>query len=134
MNKSKRPGNNEVYIPAEETVCNFMYLSEIVNDKTHLIIRIMDAFLRQVPGELRLLNEALKLPDYPAIRRNAHTMMSSVSIMGITSLNNVLKEIEKLAKSETEIEKIKMQAKTLDIICKQAIKEIEKEKINYMSM
>lgn len=112
-----------------ENVCNFNYLTEMVNGKKNLITEIMDTFLKQIPQELQSINDAVLKNDYPLIKSLAHKMKSSVSIMGISSLTPVLIEMMDLGEKATDIEKIKELNQKLNLICKKAMEEIEKEKV-----
>ncbi|MBI4947278.1 MAG: Hpt domain-containing protein [Bacteroidetes bacterium] len=112
-------------------VCDFSYLSETMGEKKHLVKEIIDVFLKQVPEELQSINNAITKADYSIIKNSAHTMKSSVSIMGISELAPVLQEMEALGATASNIEKIKALNQKLDFTCKQAIKEIEREKQNY---
>src|ERR1051325_1150988 len=79
------------------SVCNFQYLTETMGGKKHLIKGIMDVFLKQVPEELQHMNDAVNKSDYVMVKSIAHTIKSSVSIMGISVLTPLLQEIENLA-------------------------------------
>lgn len=121
--------NNE----SEESMknaCDFSYLSEMMGGKKNLMIGIMTAFLEQIPGELQGINEAVAEINYSIIKNLAHTMKSTVSIMGIYSLEPVLKEIEELGATAGSIEKIRELNLKVNSICKKAIEEVEKEKLN----
>jgi len=122
--------NNEL-TSGNGSVCNFSYLSEIMNAKKHLIVGIMDIFLQQIPDELKGINEAILNSDYEITRRFAHTMKSSVAILGITALNPILKEMERLGLEASNIEKIRELSLQLNLICGQALAEVEKEKTLY---
>lgn len=124
--KSVVPSN-----PLGENVCDLTYLIEMMDGKKPLIKTIMDAFLKQIPEELDCINEAIKKTDYTIIKNFAHTMKSSVSIMGITILTPVLQAMEHLGGTGEGIEKIKELNQELNSICKRALEEIEKEKYNY---
>jgi HPt (histidine-containing phosphotransfer) domain-containing protein len=115
----------------EEKICELTYLTEMMSGKKNLIKGIMDAFLKQIPEELLHINNAIIKKDFTTIKNFAHTMKSSVSIMGITILSPILKEMEDLGVMATDIDKIKELNQKLNLICKQAIEEIEKEKHNY---
>lgn len=114
-----------------EKVSNLSYLSETMGGNKKLIKEIMDVFLNQVPEELSRLNKAVQETDFPTIRNFSHTMKSSVSIMGITALASILKEMEDLARNGTDIEKIRGLNQQLNTICEQAVKEIREEKPKY---
>jgi len=112
-------------------VSNLSYLIEITRGKKHLIREIIDAFLKQVSEELVYINDAITKTDYGTIKRYAHSMKSSVSIMGISMLTPILQEMETLGATADNIEKIKELYQKLNLICEQAIEEIEREKLNY---
>jgi len=116
----------------EVRVCNFKYLFDMMNGKKLLITGVMDVFLEQVPEELQRINEAVTKTDYATIKIFAHTMRSTMSIMGISVLEALLKEMEDLGTSETGIEKITELNQKLNSICTKAIEETKKEKFNYI--
>jgi HPt (histidine-containing phosphotransfer) domain-containing protein len=113
-------------------VCDLNYLSELMGGKKHLIEEIMDVFLKQVPEELQSINDAIEKINYAAIKGVAHTMKSSVSIMGISVLIPILQEMEDLGSNGTSIEKIKELNRKLILLCNQAIEEIKIEKSKFI--
>jgi HPt (histidine-containing phosphotransfer) domain-containing protein len=116
---------------SNENVCDLKYLTEMMGSKKNLIKGIMDAFLEQVPDELKSINDAIPKADYASIKVFSHTMKSSVSIMGVSKLTPILQEMEDLANKATDIEKIIELNEKLNLICKQAIEEIKRELPNY---
>jgi HPt (histidine-containing phosphotransfer) domain-containing protein len=112
-------------------VCDFTYLINMMNGKKHLIHGIMDTFLVQIPDELNSIHHAITRQNYASIKSFAHTMKSSVSIMGISILGPILQEMEDLGAEALNMSKIKELNQKVDLICKRAIEEIEKEKLNY---
>ena len=100
--------------------------------KKHLILDIIDTFLKQAPEELLNLQLAVQNCDFPQIKNSAHSMKSSVFIMGISSLSPVLSEIESLGGSATGITEIEELNSQLKLICKTAIEELENERVNYL--
>jgi len=115
-----------------ENVCDLSYLTEMMGGKKSLIKEIMDVFLKQIPEELQSINDAITKTDYATIKKFAHTMKSSVSIMSVSVLTPILQEMEDLARNATDIEQIKQLNQKLNLICKQALEEIESEKLNFV--
>ncbi len=115
-----------------ENVCNLKYLDEMMGGKKNLIIGIIDAFLIQIPEELNCMAEAVENSNFVNVRKFAHTMKSTVSIMGISSLITILQELENLGTEERNIERIEILNTQLKMICDLAIKEIETIRINYI--
>ena len=100
--------------------------------KKHLILEIIDSFLKQAPEELLNIELAVQNGDFTKIKNSAHTMKSSVLIMGISSLGPVLSEIESLGGLATGITKIEELNSRLKLICKSAIEELENERVSYL--
>lgn len=115
-----------------ENICDVSYLTEMMHGKKHLIKEIIDEFLQQIPEELQCVNDAVKNANYSIIKNYAHSMKSSVSIMGITILTPILQEMEDLGTKAANIEKITELNHSLNLYCIQAIKEIEIIKHNYV--
>ncbi len=114
-----------------ENVCNLNSLSKMMGGKKTLIKNLIDVFLKQLPEELQFINDGIVKTDYTTIKNYAHTMRSSVSIMGISILAPVLQEMENAAKAG-DMGKIKELDTKLNLICRQVIDEIEREKHNYI--
>jgi HPt (histidine-containing phosphotransfer) domain-containing protein len=114
------------------TICDLNYLSEMLGARKPLIKGIMDTFLEQIPVELSSMDEAVAIGDYQSVKRYAHSMKSSVSILGITILSPVLSEMESLGLAGTGIERIKELNVTLHWVCKEAIAELEAVKGDYI--
>ena len=114
-----------------KNVCNIRYLTEMMDGKKNLIRGVMEAFLKQVSEELQGMNDAILKIDYAGIKNIAHSMKSSVSIMDIPTLLPILKELEELGATATNIEKIKELNQRLNTIGRQSMEEIEREKRNY---
>lgn len=113
-----------------KSVCNLNYLSELMGGKIHLIKKIMDTFLVQVKEELKSMNNAITKKDYTITKNLAHTMKSTVSIMGISILLPVLQEMEDLGTDTTcsdsyREEQLRALNLKLNTICKKAFVEIE---------
>ncbi len=113
-------------------VCDLKYLNDLMGGKKHLVKGVLDVFLIQIPEELQCINEAVTKINYAVIKGYAHTMKSTVSIMGISCLTDILQEMEDLSASSTDIENIIMLNQKLNLICNKAIEEIENEKHNYV--
>ncbi len=114
-----------------QSICNFKYLIGIMGDKKPLIKGIMDAFLIQIPAKLTGITNGIAKMNYDTVKNFAHTMKSSVSIMGIIILAPILNEMESLGTARVNMERIKELNLELNSLCVQAIEEIETEKYKY---
>ena len=120
------------YKKGTESVCELMYLKEMMKGNKKSILGVIDVFLIQISEELFSLNEAVSQTNYAIIKSFSHTMKSTVSIMGISCLVPLLKEMEDLAKIAGGIEKITELNQQLNLICEKAIEEIENARLNFV--
>lgn len=114
-----------------ESMCDFNYLNDAMGYKGYLIKDIMEIFLKQIPEELNSMNQAIESCDYPTIKNFAHTMKSSVAVMDIKSLVEILNQMECLAKIGTDIQELSELNIQLNQICTIAMAEVEIEKLKY---
>jgi len=131
MEKTEKTEPNVQNKNIGENVCNFTYMVDLMSGKKNLIKDMLETFLKEIPEELKSINDAVLKTDYPAIRRLSHNMKSSVSIMGLSTLKPVLEEMQSLSEKAIEIDKIKGLNQQLNLICKKAMDEVEKEMLNY---
>lgn len=113
-----------------DTVCDFDYLYRLMGGKKHLIKKIMDTFSVQIKEELKLMNDAIIKKDYTSTKKIAHTMKSTVSIMGISTVVPVLQEMENLVidtscSDSYRDEKLTALNLELNVICQKALVETE---------
>ena len=123
---------NEKSENSPEKVCNYRYLLTMTGGKEQAIKDITDTFLTQVSEELKSINDAVTKKNYALIKNIAHTMQSTVTVMGISIVAPVLHEMESLGASASDIEKITTMNQKLNLICKQAIDEIESDKYKFL--
>jgi hypothetical protein len=116
----------------KSTVCDLGYLSELMGENAKLIVEIMNGFLKQLPDELKSINEAVSVSNFTMIKSLAHHLMSTVAIMGISILKPVLKELEELGSSGTGIDRIRELTQKVNAICLEATEEIICAKSGYV--
>lgn len=131
MVKSESEENNTLDSSNGKNMSDLSYLIDMMNGKKSLIKGVIDDFLSQIPRELQNINSAIEKTDFTLIKKISHSMKSSVSIMGISQAASILKEMEDLSVKELNLEKIKDLKDKLNLICLQAIEELEIEKYNY---
>lgn len=117
---------------SKEKVSDLEYLKETMGGKKHLIQEIIEVFLKQAPDEMSIIKEAIDSQNYAVIKKGAHTMKSSASIMGIASALPLVEKIEELAMREESIDKIRQLNIELTRILEQAIEEITFAKQEYL--
>lgn len=119
--------------PVKETtrLVDLSSLEKTMRGNQKVIRETLEIFLEHLPENLTGIVQGTANKDYGMIRRNAHTMKSSVSIVGIQSIYMVLEEMEQLADKQSGIERLEELQKSLVSLCEQAVAEIELLKIQY---
>lgn len=81
----------------EELLYDLSYLNEIGQGDQDMIKKILVLFLQQTPALLAELHDARAGNDYAAVKMHAHKMKSSIHTLGISSLKEVIQELETTA-------------------------------------
>ena len=115
---------------AKKTI-NLEYLINIMSGKKDLIRETIEIFVKQANEDLPMINEAIKKDDYSTVKRFAHRMKSTITMMGIDSLSPVLEEMETLGNEKNNMERIKELNEKLNETYAQALEEIKIEKLKY---
>lgn len=117
----------------EEKKCvNMGFLITSMNGKKEEIQETIDIFLEYMPKDMALLQQAVDSRNYSAVKQYAHKIKSSVSLMGIAKMESILVEMEGIAVSDNDRDKLKELYRKLEKINAQAIKEIEGERAKFV--
>jgi len=111
----KAPARPETYV-----FIDIGYLQELSGGDRDYEVEMADQFLQAVPEELEQLEAALKAGDRAAASRVAHSLKTTVSIMGMTERLFVLLEILEYPDGGSDLFLV---AGTLRQVCMRALKE-----------
>lgn len=81
-------------------------LFEQVGKEESSLHRFVEIFLSTVPADLESLRKAIDNKDYNISRSAAHKMKSSFMLMGAEWARDICYEMENIARTEEEIEKL----------------------------
>ncbi len=108
-----------------EKNCNLSYLVTATRGNLRSINSIITVFLKQTPEELSFLNEAIKKMKYKIISDISHKLKSSFSILGISVLEPVFEEMERLGNISSGIEKIELLKCRINNVFGQVVEEMK---------
>ena len=117
--------------PRPEKLVDLSTLEKTMRGNKKVILETLEIFLEHLPENLEGIADGVNREDFAMIRRNAHTMKSSVSILGISKIQTLLEEMERLAASESKIERIIELKNSLTLLSDHSVKEIEELKTQY---
>lgn len=114
-----------------EKLVDLSTLEKTMRGNKKVILETLEIFLEHLPENLEGINQGVEEKDFAMIRRNAHTMKSSVSILGMNKIQNLLEEMERLSASESDMDRIVELKDSLTFLSDHAVKEIEQLKAQY---
>lgn len=119
-------------IKSMSKLMNLDFLSRTVSGNKKVILDIINVFLEQMPEDMAAINDAVKKANFVGVKRQCHKMKSSVSIMGMDTLVNLLEEMEELGDKAVDMQRIEKLNEQVNDLVQQAIQEVKEEKTNFM--
>jgi PAS domain S-box-containing protein len=113
-------------------IVNLDFLIKSMRGKKEVIRDTIDIYLAQMPEDSLILNDAVEKMDYSLIKRYAHRIKSTVSLMGIVEMEKILEELEELSAQKEDDEKIRLLHSVFVQLEKRAIEEINIEKLKFI--
>ena len=89
--------------------------------------KYINMFLSYCPGQLTIMNEHLTSGNYDGLRATAHALKPQIIYMGIQGGEDLIKKIENMAGTRTEVEKLPEMLKNFTNLSEDAIKELKAE-------
>lgn len=108
-----------------DKVCNMDYLMGATRGNEKIINNIVAVFFKETRKELIFLNDAIEKTNYPVISHISHKIKSAFSILGISVLDPVFKEMEQLSSGTSSIGYIELLNRRVHRVFNQAKAEME---------
>jgi HPt (histidine-containing phosphotransfer) domain-containing protein len=86
-------------------VTNLSYLKNMTDGNPDLMQELINIFISQADEYTREMQELHAQGDWQALSRLAHKAKSSVAIMGMTELSEMLKDLELFARDQKNVDK-----------------------------
>jgi len=114
------------------SLVNLEYLENTIGrENSQFIGEMIGIFISDAPVFIDLMKEYLVKKDYNNLGKITHKILTSVSLVGITELKEILRHIEENCNSLKELEKIPFLYSQATDLFKEAIQELEKEREKY---
>lgn len=110
--------------PRLRKICNLDYLIKITRGDKNNLNSILDILLKETPEEISILDEAIEKTNYVLISDISHKIRSSFSMLGISVLNLILEEMERLGAVATGIERIAKLNRRVHTVFIRAMEEV----------
>ncbi len=109
---------------ASDKVCNLDYLMGATHGNKETVNNLVTVFFKETKKELNYLNDAIRENNYPVIGDISHKIKSAFSILGISVLEPVFKEMEQLSSSTSSIGNIELLSRRVNLVFNQAKEEM----------
>ncbi|MEN8157495.1 MAG: Hpt domain-containing protein [Bacteroidota bacterium] len=106
-------------------ITDLNYLKTMSGDDAGFISEMINLFREQVDEYSTLMPQLLHNRDYDAISKLAHKAKSSVAVMGMSQVADLLKELEILANEKKDVENYGGMVDEFIANCKLALEELE---------
>ncbi len=106
-------------------ITDLNYLKTMSGGDAGFISEMINLFREQVDEYSILMPQLLHNRDYDDLSKLAHKAKSSVAVMGMNQVADLLKELEILAHEEKEVEKYEEMVDEFILNCKLAMEELE---------
>jgi hypothetical protein len=103
------------------------YLREIAEGNNDFIRKMIRAYLAQTPVMLEDMSRSISGKKWKDLRGIAHKMKPSLDFVGIHSIKQTVKDIEKFSQEESHLEMLPGMVETVRITCTQAMEELQHE-------
>ena len=108
-----------------ESVCDFRYLKELSQGNVEFEEEMLNIFVEELPGELKIIEEAIGSGNFEEIKQTVHRLKSSLHFVGLNLLiGEEADEVEDLAEQERDIAQISLLFIKIKEYCNRAYSEI----------
>ncbi len=89
--------------------------------------QILIVFTEDAPKSINSIRQGIKDSQHEVIRSQAHSLKSSIDLLDISGLKNVIREIEQLAKDGAPLSQIESLFMTLDMQIAEVLEAIKRD-------
>jgi len=113
--------------PTSSKVCNLATLQSMANGKTDFLIKFLQLFIDQVPPQVQGMQEAAATADWAKVGNLAHQLKSNFDIVGITVLQQPIRDLETYARQQNNVTAIPNLLIVVKSTVDQAVAELSAE-------
>ncbi len=107
------------------TLYDYSKIQKMVNGDEAMVKKMITMFVERTPSILQELQQNFESGDYIGVSKKAHMLKASISLMGIDTLYENIRMIEKFAKENTKISELPKLIEELHQVCTQAIHQMK---------
>lgn len=107
------------------------YLKDLTDNEDELIVQSLKRYLNTSSIQLNSLLTGLAEKNLQAIHNSAHSLFATTQIVGITHLAPILKDLQVLAKDNTDPDRMQPKIQEVKTVIEASYEEIKQHLENY---
>ncbi|MBL4658370.1 MAG: response regulator [Flavobacteriales bacterium] len=111
----------------EEWTTDITVLRDFTGGKVKLMISTINVLVEELPKNLQIMEEAVKIKDWERLRAVAHKMKPNIMLIGSEYMRGLIVKIERLAAEQSDLHEIPEMVEQLVMHMPQIIKELKEE-------
>jgi CheY-like chemotaxis protein len=127
LNLSNKKGE---IINTEIKFYNLTHLIALSKNNTEFVIKMLEIFINQAKDIITKTEAAIEQDDFLEVSKLMHKIKPSIEGVGIDTIYNEVRELEKISLTSTNKEKISELFGTIKIILIKVIEQLEENEIN----
>ncbi len=108
-----------------DKLTNLNYLNELAEGDTDFVKDMIETFIENTPELIDQMKSELSNSEYLAVGQTAHKIKPTITFMGISSLEELIREIEHKGKNSEDIDSIPSLVQKLENTCNLAYDELK---------
>ena len=110
----------------DKRMIDLSFLMQQTKSNRTFILEMINIFKEQNPKDIVVLQEAISNGDFSLIYKTTHSLRNAIGFFGLTnSIGNELVTMERLSRSNSNLDEIKHYFDKVRTVCKQAVSELE---------
>lgn len=119
----KDEGTNES--SEDKRMIDLSFLMQQTKSNRTFILEMINIFKEQNPKDIVVLQDAINKGDFTLIYKTTHSLRNAIGFFGlINSIGNELVTMERLSRSNSNLDEIKQYFDKVKTVCKQAVSEL----------
>lgn len=110
-----------------DRVTDMTFLNSFTGGNPDKVKKYVTMFLNYCPSQLSAMKTQLDSGNYDQLRATAHALKPQITYMGIKGGEDLIKSIENLAGTKTDVERLPDMLGNFTVICEKAMDELKKD-------
>ncbi|HQW23930.1 MAG TPA: Hpt domain-containing protein [Bacteroidia bacterium] len=110
-----------------ERTTDMTFLKSFTGGNPDKMKKYISMFLSYCPGQIQTMKDQLEAQNYDGLRGTAHALKPQITYMGIKGGEDLIKGIENLAGTKSNVEKLPEMLGNFQTICTSAMEELKQE-------